>query len=151
VKLRDEIKQTRPFRNQAEEAFLNLQRTAQYLGWKWAARLKPWGLSPTQYNTLRILRGAGRKGLPCSEVGARMVTQDSDITRLLDRLEKRGLVIRSRDSKDRRVVTAKATSRGLELLKQLDGPAEQFVKQCMRPLRPQRLKELNEDLERLRD
>lgn len=149
--LRDEIKQRRAFGSLEEEAFLNLQRTAQHLDWKWAALLKPRGLSPTQYNALRILRGAGKQGLPSSEIGARMVTQDSDITRLLDRLENRGLVARARDSKDRRVVRVKATRQALDLLARLDGPAQEFVETCMRRLGRKRLRDLNENLERLRE
>ena len=79
--------------------------------------LKPHGLSPTQYNALRILRGAGVDGLPCTEVGARMISRDPDITRLVDRLEKRGLVTRGRGTEDRRVVRARITTAGLELLR----------------------------------
>lgn len=151
MKLRDEIKQTKPFASREEEALLNLQRTAQHLDWRWAEMLKPWDLTPAQYNALRILRGAGKAGLACSEIGARMVTQDSDITRLLDRLEKKGWVARARDGKDRRVVTARATKKAFELLAELDGPAAEFAKKCMKGLNPRRLEELNESLERLRE
>jgi DNA-binding MarR family transcriptional regulator len=115
MKLRDEIRQTKPFASPEEEAYLNLQRTAEYLRAKSAAWLRPWDLSLTQYNVLRILRGAGKGGLACSEIGARMVTQDSDITRLLDRLEKKGLIERWRDERDRRVVMARATRQAVTL------------------------------------
>jgi len=82
--------------------------------------LKTADLSATQYNVLRILRGAVPDGLACGEISERMVTRDPDITRLLDRLEKRGLVARSREKADRRVVTARIADAGLELLKKLD-------------------------------
>ncbi len=151
MKLRDEIKQTKPFASLEEEALLNLQRSAEHLNWRWAEMLKPWDLTPAQYNALRILRGAGKAGLACSEIGARMVTQDSDITRLLDRLEKKGWVVRARDVEDRRVVTARATKKALGLLAELDGPATEFAKKCMKGLNSRRLEELNESLERLRE
>jgi DNA-binding MarR family transcriptional regulator len=109
-------------RTAEEEVFLNVQRTADALMQGVAAALKPVGLSPTQYNVLRILRGAGTAGLACRQIGERMVTRDPDITRLLDRLEARKLVTRSREKKDRRVLTARITPAGLEILKNLDGP-----------------------------
>ena len=150
MKLRDEIKQTKPFASREEEALLNLQRTAERLNWRWAEMLKPWDLTPAQYNALRILRGAGKAGLACSEIGARMVTQDSDITRLLDRLEKKGLVARARNSRDRRVVTARATAKGLALLATLDAPARDSAKQLMGELSATELSTLTATLERLR-
>jgi DNA-binding MarR family transcriptional regulator len=150
MKLQDEIKQTKPFEGPEEEAFLNLQRTAEYLRRKTSEMLKPWGLSATQYNALRILRGAGRAGLACREVGARMVTQDSDITRLLDRLEKKGLIERTRGSRDRRVVVARATRQALKLLGEIDAPARASAKALMGELAPRELQELSATLERLR-
>jgi DNA-binding MarR family transcriptional regulator len=150
MKLRDEIKQTKPFASPEEEAYLNLQRTAEYLRAKSAAWLKPWDLSLTQYNVLRILRGAGKLGLACSEIGARMVTQDSDVTRLLDRLEKKGLIERWRDEHDRRVVIACATRQALTLLGRLDAPARSSAKDLMNKLSPHELTALNSSLEKLR-
>jgi DNA-binding MarR family transcriptional regulator len=121
-----EIKQTKPFDSIEQEAFLALQRTADQLQGKVAEWLKSWALSPTQYNALRILRGAGEDGLACSEIADRMINRDPDITRLLDRLEKRGLTRRSRDSTDRRVINAYITKEGLQLLKKLDAPIQEF-------------------------
>src|SRR4029077_13765310 len=109
---------------------------------KMAEWLKPHGLSPTQYNALRILRGAGVDGLPCTEVGARMISRDPDVTRLVDRLERRGLVTRSRGAKDRRVVRASITPAGLELLKRLDRPVSEFVRGMMGHLRTEQLQSL---------
>lgn len=120
--LRKEIKPARPFTPVEAEVFVSLQRTADRL-LQWVEEtLKPADLSPTQYNVLRILRGAEPDGLACREIGARMITRDPDITRLLDRLEKRRLVRRARESRDRRVITTRITPRGLRLLQRLDEP-----------------------------
>lgn len=132
-----------------ERAFVSLQRAADRLAGKLAEWLKPHGLSPTQYNALRILRGAGTEGLRCSDVGARMINRDPDITRLVDRLEKRGLVTRRRGTKDRRVVRASITPAGLELLKGLDRPVSEFVRGMVGHLGPHRLQELIQLLERV--
>jgi DNA-binding MarR family transcriptional regulator len=88
--------------------------------------LKPYGLTEPQYNVLRILRGAGAKGLPTLEIGNRMITRIPDITRLLDRLEVEGLVARERSTEDRRIVTAKITPKGTKLLNKLDKPFNEF-------------------------
>ena len=128
--------------SQEERAYLALLRTADRLQGKMAEWLKPHGLSPTQYNALRILRGAGPEGLACSEVGVRMINRDPDITRLVDRLEKRGLVARSRSKMDRRVVQASITLAGLELLRGLDGPVSEFVRGLLGHLSPQRVQTL---------
>ncbi|HEX4486231.1 MAG TPA: MarR family transcriptional regulator [Terriglobales bacterium] len=140
--IQSEIKQTKPFSSIEEEAFLALQRTADQLQGRVAEWLKTWGLSPTQYNSLRILRGAGEEGLACSEIAERMINRDPDITRLLDRLEKRGLTRRSRDSKDRRVINAFITREGLQLLKKLDTPVVQFQKQMLGHVGERKLKTL---------
>ncbi len=132
-----------------ERAFVCLQRAADRLAGKMAEWLKPHGLSPTQYNALRILRGAGADGLPCSEVGARMINRDPDITRLVDRLEKRGLVTRSRGVKDRRVVRASITPAGLQLLKGLDRPVREFVRGMLGHLGVEGLQELIQLLEQV--
>ncbi|HKS72046.1 MAG TPA: MarR family transcriptional regulator [Terriglobales bacterium] len=124
--LQDELRQTKPFGSRAEEAYVALMRTADQLQWKGAELMKKFDVSPTQFNALRILRGAGAKGLPCSEIGERMVTRDSDITRLLDRLERRGLAERCREGKDRRVIMGRITAAGLQLLKKMDKPLEEF-------------------------
>lgn len=126
--LQSEIKQKKPFQVREEELFLNIVRTADLLSRKGVELLKAADLSPNQYNVLRILRGAGAEGLACGEIGERMVTRDPDVTRLLDRLEKRDLVKRSRDKGDRRVVTARIAPAGLDLLRQLDEPVMQWHK-----------------------
>jgi DNA-binding MarR family transcriptional regulator len=145
-----EIKQTKPFSSLEEEAFLALMRTADQLAWRGAEMLKQHRLSPTQYNALRILRGAGAKGLACSEIGERMINRDPDITRLVDRLERRGLVRRSREQKDRRVITTCITPAGLEALKALDRPIEEFHRHLLGHLGESRLHSLIRLLEAAR-
>ncbi|HEV2646808.1 MAG TPA: MarR family transcriptional regulator [Acidobacteriaceae bacterium] len=107
-----------------ESTFLELSRTADLLSRPIASLLKSQELSLTQYNVLRILRGTP-EGLPCGEIANRMITRDPDITRLLDRLEKRTLIARFRDSKDRRLVMASISPEGLKLLSTLDAPVRQ--------------------------
>ena len=104
-----------------EAVFLDLLRTTDLLSRGLALLLRSEDLSATQYNVLRILRGSP-EGLPCGEIANRMITRDPDITRLLDRLEKRGLISRCRETKDRRMVMARITPEGLKLLARLDEP-----------------------------
>lgn len=130
-RLGNAIKQTRPFKTVQDEAFLLIQRTASELNQAFAELFKPAGITPAKYNVLRILRGAGASGLACRGVGERMVTQDPDVTRLLDGLETQGLVARSRESEDRRIVTVRISEEGLALLAKLDAPVEQLTAQLL--------------------
>ena len=124
MKRATQLKNSRPGMPSSEEAaFLDLLRTTDMLSRGLVTILKPEDLSPTQYNVLRILRGAP-EGLPCGEIAKRMITRDPDITRLLDRLEKRGLIARSREARDRRTVMARITGAGLKLLARLDEPVQ---------------------------
>jgi DNA-binding MarR family transcriptional regulator len=140
-----------PFTSSEQAVFITLLRTAEQFQARNAEFLKAYDLSPTQYNALRILRGAGKAGLPCSEVGERMINKDPDITRLLGRLEKRGYVTRSRDKDDRRVNLARMTQAGLEILRRLDRPTEQFLSKLIGHLGPQRLIDLLRLLEAARE
>jgi len=150
TKLQKELKQTRPFASLEEEVILNLARTAEHVSSRLAEALKPADLTLTQYNALRILRGAGEEGLSCSEISERMVTKDSDITRLLDRLGKRRLITRERPETNRRVVVTRITDEGLSLLAGLDGAVQEANRGAASHLGTQRLKTLNELLEELR-
>ena len=118
--LRDELKMTRPFRSVEEEALLSIARTAALLEHAGSDALKPFDLTITQYNVLRILRGAGEEGLCRNAVGERLVTRVPDVTRLLDRMEAGGLISRNRGSDDRRFVTTHITDKGLKLLEKID-------------------------------
>jgi DNA-binding MarR family transcriptional regulator len=107
--------------DQDQDLFVTIQRAADHLMQEPQALLKEHGLSAQQYNVLRILRGANGS-LNCTEIAGRMINRDPDITRLLDRMEIRGWIVRTRDTGDRRVVLASITATGLELLGSLDEP-----------------------------
>jgi len=146
-----EIKQKKPFRLREEEAFVNLLRTTDVLLHGVAETLKPFGLSPTQYNVLRILRGAEPKGLACREISERMITRDPDVTRLLDRLEDRGLAERTRSREDRRVITTRITDAGLQILESLEAPIGDLHTRQMGHLKSAQLCALIELLEQARN
>jgi DNA-binding MarR family transcriptional regulator len=122
----DEIKQTRPFASLGQEAHIGIGRTWAVLDHAFSDALKPHGITSTQYNVLRILRGAGEKGLCRAEVMERMITKVPDATRLLDRMEAGGLIGRTRDTADRRFVTTTITGEGLRLLSELDEPVQEL-------------------------
>lgn len=118
--LKAEIEQNIPFSSAREEAVLNLLRTADRFSHAIQRGIRPWGITATQYNVLRILRGSGPHGLTCSEIGNRMLTTDPDITRLLLRLKALKLIHQHRDRRDRRVVRTLISETGLRLLKEMD-------------------------------
>jgi DNA-binding MarR family transcriptional regulator len=126
-----------------EAAFLDLLRTTDMLSRGLIAVLKTEDISSTQYNVLRILRGSP-EGLPCGEIANRMITRDPDITRLLDRLEKRGLISRCRQTKDRRMVMVRITPEGLKLLARLDEPVQEGHRRQLGHLGGDRLLALTE-------
>ena len=138
--LSQEIHQEKPFAGLEEEAFLGLQRTASLLMQALGRELKGHDLSPAQYNTLRILRGAGPDALTCGEIGERLVSPGPDVTRLLDRLEQRGLITRLRDAEDRRVVRARITQEGTALLAGLDEPVDRALVRLLGNLGPAKLR-----------
>jgi DNA-binding MarR family transcriptional regulator len=149
-RIQDEIRQSRPIPTPEEEAFLNVQRTANVLLQDVVELLKGHNLTPTQYNVLRILRGAGEGGLTAGEVGERMITRDPDVTRLLDRLETRGLAERSRCTEDRRVVWTRITPAGLAAIAPLDEPVNAIHLRQLGHLGRERLATLIELLEAAR-
>ena len=149
-RLRDEIRQSRPFESKAQAAFLNLQRTAWALRKESAEHLRPAGLTIPQYNVLRILRGAGESGLTCREIGDRMVTPDSDVTRLVDRGETQGWLTRRRCTKDRRVVHITITPPGLAILAAQDEGLLAHHNEQLRHLSDDELDTLNTLLEKAR-
>jgi DNA-binding MarR family transcriptional regulator len=149
-RIQEEIRQSRPIPTLEEEAYLNVQRTANVLLREVAELLKGHGLTPTQYNVLRILRGAGDTGLTAGDVGERMVTRDPDVTRLLDRLETRGLAERSRCTEDRRVVWTRITPAGVAAIAPLDDPVNELHLRSLGHLGAARLGTLIELLETAR-
>jgi DNA-binding MarR family transcriptional regulator len=122
--LQREIQQGKPFRSRGEQVVVALLRTADLVRRGVGRVLEPYGITPQQYNVLRILRGAGEQGLPTLEIGERMIEHAPGITRLLDRLEAKRLVRRERCPQDRRQVLCWLSPAGLELLERLDGPID---------------------------
>ncbi len=150
TQLQSEIKQTRPFASPEQEAFLGIGRTWAVLEHAVSEFLKPYGLTPTQYNVLRILRGAGKDGLCRAEVIERMLTKVPDVTRLLDRLEAAGHITRERDGEDRRYVTTRITKAGLKLLAELDDPVREMDRRLLGSLDKAELSRLTDLLGRIR-
>jgi len=120
--LQEELKQSKPFATLEQEALLSIERTSAMLSHGVADALRRYGITPTQYNVLRILRGAGEQGLYRNEVRDRLVAQVPDVTRLLDRMEEMGFVDRERAAGDRRMVFTRITRKGIRLLGRLDDP-----------------------------
>jgi DNA-binding MarR family transcriptional regulator len=142
------LKQTKPFSSPEEEALLGLRVAAARVGEPWAKFLKTTArLTGHQYNVLRILRGSHPARLACCEIGERMIDRDPDITRLIDRLEKRGLVDRLRSERDRRVVEVRVTAKGLAILSTLDAHVERLPKALLGHLGPEKLRQLGRLLE----
>src|SRR5512141_140154 len=149
-KLKDEIRQTRPFSSLEQEAMLSIARTDAVLSYSIIEALKPFDITPTQFNVLRILRGAGSNGLCREDIRERLIAQVPDVTRLLDRLEQAGLVGRARDAKDRRLVTTRITEAGLKLLKEMDAPVAEAHKKQLSHLTKSELRSLIGLLEKVR-
>jgi DNA-binding MarR family transcriptional regulator len=148
--LRDEIRQKRPFASLEQEAHIALARTAAVLDHAIGEALKPYDITPTQYNVLRILRGAGDAGLCRNEVSERMVARVPDATRLLDRMETAGLIQRCRDEQDRRFVTTRISEEGRKLVDQLDKPMEELHRHHFGQLNREELRNLIAYLEEVR-
>jgi DNA-binding MarR family transcriptional regulator len=138
------------FRSIEERSILNVLRTAEHLASALSEVFKGAELTLTQYNVLRILRGAGNEALSCSEISERMITKESDITRLLDRLEARGFISRERPESNRRLVLTRLTDTGLAVLAALDSPVDAINRKLIGPLGAKKLESLNELLEEAR-
>jgi DNA-binding MarR family transcriptional regulator len=151
LRLREEIHQTKPFGSLEEEVYVELQLTADRLLGEVTRELRAFGLSPAQYNVLRILRGAGTAGVTCGEIGGRMIHRDPDVTRLVDRLVAQGLAVRERDERDRRVVVTRATDEARELLRKVDPRLAALHQRRFAHVPPEKLRRLSSLLEELRD
>jgi len=149
-RIADEIRQTRPFRSPASEAVVTLLRTTEVVRLRVAAAIEPRGLTLQQYNVLRILRGAGERGLPTLEVADRMVERTPGITRLLDRLEAKGWVARERCTEDRRKVYARLSADGRALVDGLDDVVDTAERDAVAALGGKDLATLVRLLDRLR-
>lgn len=142
--LRHDLRQRKPFTSLQQEAWLNLARTEAVLHAGFEQVLKPHGIGATQYNVLRILRGAAAPGLCRNEIRDRLLTRMPDVTRLLDRMEDAGLVIRVRSTEDRRLVATRLTTRGKDLVDRLDEPVATEHKRRLGHLTPAQLRTLIE-------
>jgi DNA-binding MarR family transcriptional regulator len=149
--LQAEIKQTKPFASPIDEALLSVLRTAAVLEHHLTEALKPYGITHTQYNVLRILRGAGSAGLCGREVAERLVSKVPDISRLLDRMEEMNLIDRERDPGDRRHVTARISSKGLRVVEQTTPDLVAVERKRFAGLEPERVKLLIESLAQIRE
>jgi DNA-binding MarR family transcriptional regulator len=148
--LQTEIKMQRPFQRLEEEAILNLARTYSVTMGEHEHLIEPFGISSAQYNILRILRGAGAEGLGRNEIRDRLLTRLPDVTRLLDRMERSGLVRRQRGGKDRRCVPTFLTEEGRALVAKLDKPIAELQRRQVRALSPEQLRTLIQLLTLLR-
>ena len=148
-RLQKELKKRRPFDSPEQEATLSIARTADRFGICFARLFREFGLTPSQYNVLRILRGEG-KPLPILEIADRMIAAVPGITGLIDRLEAIGLLARDRSTEDRRVIFVAITPKGLSLLGKLDGPEAALHKRLIGHLSPSELRELIRLLEKAR-
>ncbi len=135
--LRKEIRQGKPFRSRGQEVVVALIRTADLVRRVVGRVLEPYDITVQQYNVLRILRGAGEQGLPTLEIGERMVEHAPGVTRLLDRLEVKGLVRRQRCPEDRRQVLCWLTTAGTELVERLDEPVDSADAEAVAMLGPE--------------
>jgi DNA-binding MarR family transcriptional regulator len=138
------------FRSREQQATLGLLRTADAMKRSLAQVIEPHGITPQQYNVLRILRGAGPDGLPTLTIGERMIEHTPGVTRLVDRLERKGLVARTPCPKDRRRVFCRITTKGLDLLMELDEPINRWDAQAMSVLPPSELDSFINLLDRVR-
>lgn len=145
-----EIKQNKPFAWVGTEAMLGVLRTAAIVNHAIDKALKPYGLTGTQGNVLRILRGAGKNGICGREVGERLVAQVPDVSRLLDRMVEQGLIERARDENDRRHVTARITAKGLKLLDEIDPILDAVAKERFGRLEREQLTQLVQSLDSVR-
>ncbi len=148
--LQHELKKKRPFDSSQQEAALSVLRTSDQLQIRFARLLREHGLTPSQYNVLRILRGEG-KPLPILEIASRTITVGPGITGLVDRLEQAGFVNRVRCEKDRRVIYVALADHGTKMLAELDEPLAELHQQLLGHLSPDELKELIRLLEKVRE
>lgn len=146
-----EIRQSHPFRNPADRALLNVLRTSSYLEQASTQFFKQWGLTQTQYNALRILRGSHPATLLCRELGERMVSPVPDVTRLVDRLIRKALVHRAMDPEDRRVIRLGITNAGLAVLSEIDEPLREWTDLQLGHMTAEDLNQLSQLLESARD
>jgi DNA-binding MarR family transcriptional regulator len=146
----EEIHQTKPFATIEEELLVSLLRTTDVLHERFEQMIRPFNISMTQYNVLRILRGAEPAGRTCGEIGERMIAREPDVTRLLERMEKASLIKRTRDSIDRRVVVTRISSHGLKLLDEME-PKLRELDGLLKPMGERKIETTLKLLDELRE
>lgn len=151
AKLETEIKQSKKIQSPHVEAYLALQRTTDLASRPVEKAFSKWKLTPEQYNVLRILKGSEPKGLPTLEIGRRMITRASNVTRIIDRLEAKGLAIRKRDSRDRRVVQIRISAAGQKMLNEMRTRVMESTKIGMCGLNDSEARRLTALLEKIRE
>lgn len=149
MKLEDELKQTKPFKSEIAKLVLNIQYTSSFFSGLISEKLKPFGLSPQQYNVLRILKGKHPNSYCNQEITCRMIDKSSNATRIVDKLLEKKLVSRTEDAADRRLVNIKITDSGIKLLKEIDAMLTAHEK-TMKPFNEEKAKLMNEWLDELR-
>ena len=147
--LQHEIKKRQPFTSPRQEAMLNVWRTGDLAQNRFGKLFRKYGVTASQYNILRILRGTGRP-LPCLEIAGQMIQAVPAITRLIDQLEKQGMITRERSVDDRRVVFVEITAKGRKVLMELDGPVEQLHDLVLEKLSEAEVRQLSRLLEKAR-
>jgi DNA-binding MarR family transcriptional regulator len=145
----EEILQNKPFSSREEELLVSLLRTTDVFEARFERVLRPFGISMTQYNVLRILRGAEPEGRTCGEIGERMIAREPDVTRLLERMERAGMIKRTRDSGDRRVVITRITTAGLKLLNELE-PHMREIDGLLKPMGERKIMQMLSLLDEVR-
>jgi len=145
-----EIHQAKPFAALEEELLVSLLRTTDVLHERFEQIVRPFNISMTQYTVLRILRGAEPAGRTCGEIGERMIAREPDVTRLLDRMDKAGLIGRTRDSKDRRVVLTRITGSGLKLLDEME-PKMRELDGLLKPMGERKIETMLKLLDEVRE
>ncbi|MCC5875057.1 MAG: MarR family transcriptional regulator [Candidatus Sumerlaeia bacterium] len=149
--IKDEIQQNKPFESPGEEALIALLRTADHLNLVLERMMKDHGITPTQYNVMRILRGSLPGGLPCSEIGKRLVNHVPDVTRLLDRIERAGWATRERTTEDRRLVIIRLTPEGKAKVDAMEEPVNETQRGIMGCLNDDEISVLIDMLDRIRN
>jgi DNA-binding MarR family transcriptional regulator len=149
VSLEEEIKQTKPFKSELQKLVINIQLTGSWLNATFARMLKPYGLSPHQYNVLRILKGKHPEGYCNHQIAERMVDKSSNSTRIVDKLLDKKLIIRSENKSDRRQVDIRITKKGLDLIREIDSNVN-FIKNKAKTFNEEKAKLMNEWLDNLR-
>jgi len=131
MKIDDEIKQSK-FRSDFQKVVINLMYTSNWLTTRQEEFFKPYGITPSQFNILRILRGQGDQSLSGAELKSRMLERNSDVSRLLDRLARKGLIVRTKSSSDKRAMEVSISKKGLSILKAIDEHIDRVEKQLFK-------------------